>query len=245
MILPSTVEQYLTSRDFSPHTQKAIRADLRKFAAWFVAANNEPFNVTRITVADLTAFRDHLVGVRRQAVASVNRALVSLRRFLGHLVQSGELPTNPAIAVKELRRVPLAPKGLTAAQIRRIMREIEIRQDVRAGAIIALMALGGLRVSDVVGLDLQDVVINPRSGSVICRHGKGNKQRVVPLCREARRLLTAYLEVRPPTAATRVFIGERGPLTDDGVRAICERYAATCGVDFTPHRLRHAAMRGA
>jgi hypothetical protein len=66
---------------------------------------------------------------------------------------------------------------------------------------------------------------------------KGHKQRTVPLCRETRRLQAACLEVRPHMTANRVFIGERGLLTDDGVRAICERYAAICGADFTLHRL--------
>ena len=71
------------------------------------------------------------------------------------------------------------------------------------------------------------------------RLGKGNKLRIVPLPVEARRLLSIYLETRPPVQSQTVFIGERGPLTDDGVRAVCSRYAAITGVSFTPHTLRH------
>jgi site-specific recombinase XerD len=51
------------------------------------------------------------------------------------------------------------------------------------------------------------------------------------------------MEVRPAVETTRVFAGERGPLTDDGIRAVCEKYAAICGVAFTPHRLRHSFAR--
>lgn len=237
--LPTLVTQYLEAHDFSHHTDRAIRADLAKFAAWFSNANGERFDPTRVTVRDVADFRDHLSRVRRQSVSSVNRALVSVRRFLGHLVRSGALSANPADSVRELRLVPTVPKGVTSAQVRRIMREVELRQDRRAGAIIGLMLYAGLRVSDVVGLELSDVTITPRSGQVVCRRGKGNKLRIVPLPVEGRRLVSIYLECRPPVHEQAVFIGERGPLTDDGVRAICSRYAAITGVSFTPHTLRH------
>lgn len=237
--LPTLVDDFLAAHDYSHHTDRAIRADLGKFAGWFTTANNEPFDPTRITVRDVADFREHLARVRRQSVATVNRALVSVRRFLGHLVRSGALPENPAESVRELRRVPTVPKGLATSQVRKILREVELRQDRRAGGIIGLMLFGGLRVSDVVGLDLSDVTITTRSGQIVCRNGKGNKLRIVPLPVEARRLLSIYLECRPPVQSQAVFIGERGALTDDGVRAICSRYAAITGVLFTPHTLRH------
>ncbi|MCK4625665.1 MAG: tyrosine-type recombinase/integrase, partial [Phycisphaerae bacterium] len=237
------LEEFLRGHDFSPHTVKAFRCDLGKFVRWYESANDESFDLRRITVRDVADFRNHVFHVRRQSVATVNRALVSLRRFLGHLEDQGELSANPAGHVKELRRMPSIPKGLTAAQVRRIMREVEIRQDRRAGAIFGLMVHGGLRVSDVVGLALDDVVLGRRSGHAVCRQGKGGKQRTVPLSREARRLLSAYLDERPPVDTDRIFIGERGPLTDEGVRSVCDRYATICGVKFTPHTLRHTFAR--
>ncbi len=239
MTLPIEVDQFLSANDFSHHTVRAVRSDLSKFIGWFTLANNEPFDLRRITVRDVADFREHLSLVRRQSSATVNRALISIRRFLGHLVANGDLSTNVAKQVKELRRTALAPKGLSSAEVRRVMREVELRGDVRAAAILGLMLHSGLRVSDVVGLEIDDVVMGPRSGQVVCRHGKGNKQRIVPLCNEARRVLTAYLGVRPPTDKSEIFIGERGPLTDDGVRSICSRYTAISGVKFSPHTLRH------
>jgi site-specific recombinase XerD len=237
--LPTEVDAFLDAHDFSPHTSKAIKCDLAKFIRWFTAANGERFDLQRVTVRDVADFKEHLHSIRRQAIATVNRALVSVRRFLAYLVKSGALPANPADAVKELRRMPTVPKGLTTAQVRKILREVELRQDRRSAAILGLMLYGGLRVSDVVGLELTDLELAPRSGQATCRHGKGNKQRIVPLPHEARRALTDYLECRPPTDSQIVFIGERGPLTGDGVRAICFRYAARTGVKFTPHTLRH------
>ena len=109
--LPMLVDNFLSAHDYSPHTNKAIRSDLTKFAKWFVTANNERFDPSRITVRDVADFREHLARVRRQSVATVNRALVSVRRFLGHLAKSGVLPENPAESVRELRRVPTVPRA--------------------------------------------------------------------------------------------------------------------------------------
>ena len=125
--------------------------------------------------------------------------------------------------MKELRR-QLAPKGLDRSQVRRLLREVELRQDIRAGAIFSLFLCTGCRVSDLVNLELHDLMLGERSGTVVFRFGKGNKQRSVPLPLPARRALQAYLETRPPVQSDKVFVGERGPLTDRGVRALCDKY---------------------
>ena len=241
--LPTCVDDFLAANDFSRHTVKAIKADLRKFISWFSTANGERFEPSRVTVRDVADFREHMARVRRQAVSTTNRALVSIRRLLGYLVASGALSGNPAESVKELRRMPMPPKGLTTAEVRRIMREVELRQDRKSAACIGLMLYAGLRASEVVGLELDDVTVAPRSGQVVCRRCKGNKQRTVPLSVEARRVVQAYLETRPPVECQSVFIGERGSLTYSGLRSICSKYAAITGVAFTAHRLRHTFAR--
>ena len=147
-----------------------------------------------------------------QAVATVNRALVSLRKFFGWLLENGHIPSNPAKKIKELRRQQLAPKGLEQSQVRRLLREIELRQDVRAGAVFHLFLFTGCRIGDAVALELSDLMISERSGSVIFRLGKGGKQRTVPLPLPARRAIQLYLESRPPVQCQRLFQGERGRL---------------------------------
>ena len=144
--LPACVNDFLSANDFSRHTSRQSRLTLRKFIHWFSTANGERFDPARGDRRDVADFREHLARVRRQAVATTNRALVSIRRFLA---ASGgvwcPLSANPAESVKELRRMPILPKGLSTSEVRKILREIELRQDHKAGACIGLMLHAGLQ----------------------------------------------------------------------------------------------------
>src|SRR4051812_251786 len=81
----SALAAFFASQDFSPNTVEALCFDLRKFAQWFTRANGEAFDASRVTGADVADFRRHLREERQQAITTVNRALVTLRRYFGWL----------------------------------------------------------------------------------------------------------------------------------------------------------------
>ena len=236
---PKLAGRFLNENDFSPHTRRAFAQDLRSLAEWFVEANKEKFLIQRVMTRDVADWRNHLRREKGLAVSTVNRRLVGVRKFFQWLVGQDLIPINPAKPVKELKMQELAPKGLERSQVRKLLREVELRSDIRANAIFSLFLYTGCRVSDLVALELEDVLISERSGSVTFKHGKGGKQRTVPLPSAGRKAVKAYLETRPHSGAI-VFMGERGPLTDRGIRALCDRYSVFCGFKIHPHLLRHS-----
>ncbi len=237
--MSSQFDEFLNSSDFSNHSRRAFLADLRKFSSWFEERNKESFALSRVTTRDVVDFRSHLQNVEKKAVSTINRNLVTVRRFFQWGVDHGLIVLNPVKGVKEIRKQIPAPKGLEPNQVRRLLREIELRDDVRSGAIFSVLLYCGCRVGDLCGIELSDLTISERSGSVVFRHGKGNKYRTVPLPLAARKAVSAYLAIRPESSSTRLFLGERGPLTDRAIRVLCEKYGRFCCFEIHPHLLRH------
>ena len=121
----------------------------------------------------------------------------------------------------------------------------------RDEALLNLFLYTGLRVGEATALRLDDVILNERSGRVIVRAGKGRKYREIPLHKEARKALAAYLAVRPETGDkrhpkdTHFFLGQRGALRKRGgindipMQMRLAALGEAAGVEVTPHMLRH------
>ena len=114
--------------------------------------------------------------------------------------------------------------------------------DKRDVALVAIMARAGLRVSEVLALKVVDLELNARSGKVLVRHGKGSKEREVPLSAEARGALRAYLDVRPQSDLDLVFLSRTlAALNARDVQRLVADAARRAGIKtkVTPHILRH------
>jgi len=243
--------QELERRGVSENTIRNYRLDLLQFSKWFQVTNAEDFAAAGVTPTDLRQFRQHQQVVRKLKPATVNRRIASLRSFFDWARGAGLVTVNPADDVPLVEMQRSAPKSLTRAELNRLTREAEkdalgeVHQGKRNLAIIQMLRYAGLRVQELCDLTLEDAEISERKGLVTVRSGKGQKYREVPLGNEARKALSAYLEVRPEIGREEIFLGQRGSLSSEAVRRVVKKYADRAGVEgVTPHVFRHSFGRG-
>ncbi len=233
----------------SPHTVRAYGAEVRDFGR-FLAARDLAWGAVGKT--EIRAFLFELKG-RGLNNVSIGRALSSLRAFYRWLVREGEMDRNPAASV-------VGPKRPKKTSLFLTERETEVLLDGeseggetggdsvarRDQAVFELIYSTGLRVGELVRLDLADVDLGGLA--VLVRRGKGGKDRLVPFGRPAAEALRAWLAVRgrlldPALGGEALFLGQRGRrLNDRQVRRVLSARLNNRGLDgrYSPHSLRHS-----
>jgi integrase/recombinase XerC len=240
----SEIEEFLGrlgQEEAAAKTVANYKSDLSLFARWFRDTTGEEFSAAAVTPTDLREYRGYLMTTKRAAPATVNRHLAALKRFIRYALARGWVTEDPTTAVKGIQQVPVAPKALSKREVDKLLRQAERHGSKRDLAILSTLRHTGIRVGELTGLRLGDLEIGERKGELVVRAGKGAKYRVVPLNLDARRALSAYLEVRPQVVDTRLFVGQRGTgLTIRAVEKLVEKYARLADLpDVSPHTLRH------
>jgi integrase len=252
----SAFQQSLLDSKLSENTIKNYMQDMTVFARWFEEANpGKPFNPGLISSWDIRAFREWELDVKRVSAGTWNLRRASLFKLCSWLERNGiDLHFN-------IRDIPIAkeepksPDWLTENEFNALVRaaEMQIRtantlaRKVRATrdwALMAVMVFGALRESEAADLRLADLSMSERRGRIFIQRGKGDKSREVPLNAEARRAISAWLEVRG-TEPGPLFSDEHGRAISG--RAIQKRIAElgkAARIDHIhPHRLRHTCLK--
>ncbi|MER3456748.1 MAG: site-specific tyrosine recombinase XerD [candidate division GAL15 bacterium] len=226
----------------SERTRDAYRADLVDFAGFAAGQGTRgPQEVRRATVTL------YLYSLRRKgrSPATVARRLSALRSFYRFLVREGWVSGDPTEDVASPKRGERLPRVLSVEEVARLMAQPDPRtpEGLRDRAVLELLYGSGLRVSELVGLDVGDVDLETELVRVV---GKGNRQRVVPVGSHAVRALEAYLKLaraRLARHADALFVNRSGKrLSRQRVWAALRRYALAAGITrrVTPHMLRHS-----
>lgn len=227
----------------SKHTIKAYSSDLKQFRTWLAATyGEEEFTPSSITRLDVTSYRSYLLTVAHRKPSGINRALSSITAFCSWAQRQGYITENPADGIPQAKQVKAPPKALEDKDLNRLLRTAYKAGKKRNIAIMELMVGAGLRIGEVEALNIHDVKITDRKGTVEIRHGKGSKYRTVPLNKDVRKAIQDYLEEgRPDDDSPSLFISQKGGrLTSNAIWKVIKKYAKEAGLpDITPHSLRH------
>jgi integrase/recombinase XerC len=238
--LRSYLRHLKDERRLSPHTLKAYQRDLDNFIAFYAREALTPGSL------DSYVIRRYAAECHRKGASprSLSRRLSALRQFLGFLVHAEVLTSNPAIHVQAPKPSRRLPATLDADQVARLLAiEGDDSLTVRDRAMLELLYSSGLRLAELVGLDLVDLDIRDRSVRVT---GKGNKTRVLPVGRHALEALERWLSARSAMAHSgeqAVFVSQRGTrLAPRTVQLRLKHWAKRQGasVHIHPHMLRHS-----
>ncbi len=256
-------QRYLAiERNYSPRTVEVYLRDVRALRAHLKEKRGKDAPLGRLSALDVRSQLAALFG--ENGPATIGRKLSSVRAFSRFLVKRGVLAGNPAAAIRGPKKARGLPRALDVDDAKRLMeapaitgkttaRRLSATEESRHGllrlrdtAMLEVLYGTGLRVSEACALDLGDIDRDRyATPMVLVRHGKGDKQRQVPLGRLADEALTAYLPARKGLAASgaALFVNAAGHrLTPRSVQRMVKQWSIAGGVhaDATPHGLRHS-----
>jgi integrase/recombinase XerD len=238
-------------KGFSNNTLDAYKNDLTQFTEFLrkQAAREDKQKLTWEGV-DRSMILDYLVALRERsyAPATMARKVAAIKSFFNFLVSEGTLKKNPTEGISGPKVGKALPKAISVEEVELLLEQpdkVNTPEGKRDKAMLELLYATGMRVSEMVSLNVRDV--NLKAGFVRC-FGKGSKERIVPIHSKAIKAVKTYLDDARPrllgsTGETALFLNRRGQrLTRQGFWLILKGYAEKAGIeaDITPHVLRHS-----
>jgi integrase/recombinase XerC len=235
---------YLTyERNVSPNTVEAYRDDLESFFRFlcndYLTMARDLIDLRKIDHLGVRSYLAHLAR-KKLSRSSTARHLSALRSFFKYLMREGVVEANPARTVATPKREKHLPAVLQTADVALLLEQPDDSPlGIRDRAWLELLYASGLRISELVAIDIDDIELRARLVKV---RGKGSKERIVPFGSKAEAALRTYLAIRTEDDPA-LFLNYRGQrITTRSVRRLFEGYvrAASLRAGVSPHTLRHS-----
>lgn len=179
-------QKYLVSLGRSERTVAGYLIDIRTFSCWFEQTNGYPLTPDNLTPTDVREYRQFLMNVRKAKASTINRHLAVLHAYGLWAKNSGSVQYNPVEGIKSIAQQKHAPKWLDRREQAALQREAERRiqaaktqpakrQAIRDHCILVTLLNTGLRVSELINLEVSDITMTDRKGELLVRAGKGAK----------------------------------------------------------------------
>ena len=240
----SRFESYLREdKALSENTIISYCRDVRQFSEWL--GRDRMLQMNSATKEDISSYLQYLQGMGKSP-ATVSRSAASLKRYFAYLMEKGKAKQNPVSGITLEKHGRKLPSVLTNHEVDLFLSQPDLTdpKGIRDKAMLELLYASGIRVSELIGLNIEDV--NLSVGFLVCR--SGDKERVIPLYKVAVRSIQEYLHnVRPILTAdsseNALFVNiNGGRMSRQGFWKIVKSYQAKAGIqkEITPHTLRHS-----
>jgi len=256
--LKSFLSYLKLNRHVSPHTVRAYDSDVSQYLAFVAAESGKKMSELGPGDLDMNSVRAHIIELNKagKARSSVARKLSGLRTFIKYLRREEVIDHDPAAMAVAPRRDQTIPTHLSEPEVARLIETPDTGDPLgrRDRAILELFYASGLRLSELVAIDLEDLNLGDRMVRVM---GKGGKERILPFNQSTVAAIKAWMKdraaivtpERPKAKGKRqnvgdpLFINYRGTrLTGRSVDRLLRRYVAQCStrMGISPHALRHS-----
>ena len=224
-------------KNYSRYTISNYKLDLEGF--------NKFLGETALEKVDYLALRKYLAVLKEKNLKSrtIGRRLSALRSFFKFLIREGLLKNNPVAGLSSPKQDKPLPLFLTEEEVVKLIDSVQLKneRDYRDRAVIETFYSTGIRVSELVGINIEDIDF---IGGVVKVLGKGRKERIVPIGEQALSTIRAYLDRRKKQEdAGALFLNKNGKrITDRGIRNIIAKYIRIASLKHgvSPHTLRHS-----
>jgi site-specific recombinase XerD len=235
----------LVARGRKPKTVESYRSDWSGLCDWWNSSHGRPFSVDEMGEETAAEFKKSLVA-RSMTPATINRKLVFIKRYTDFARAAGRLDEKRARAVRRVEAAvaaPRRPRGLSDIELRRFLKEVDVRAVIRDQAIIFTLLQTGLKVSELVSLRREQIGLGAKSGIIRLDADARGRARRVDVGPLARRKLRAWFDERGDHDGP-IWDGERGPLTANAVQRLIRKYCLFANVRVSPQVLRHTFAAG-
>lgn len=230
----TTFKSHLASQGRASATILAYSKDIEQLAT-FVAKSGKD-NLAGITKEDIDAFKQSLAD-QNYTTKSISRKINSIKSFFAYVVASGSLSENPSLNVTHPKYDIKPPRILNKIEYRAL--RDACREDARMAAIVELLLQTGMRISELANLQISDLDLN--SNQITIRAYESHPERTIPLNQPVKESLNRYLDTRPKSGNTSVFITKTGnPFLIRNIRSNLDRYFHLAGIENAKvNDLRH------
>lgn len=235
-----------TQEDLNPKTLREYAGDLKQFIRWFETSEHQEeedviFKIEDVATPTLTWYREVMQKKMGLKPSTINRRLITLKRYFEWANSEGLLHRNPSKPVKLVPEEKISPRQMTDKEEAALITAAEHKGSLRDQTILYLMLHTGLRTMEVCDLAHGDIILGKRSGLLTVRSGKGNKQREVPLNSTVRAALEKYMPVAQKNISI-LFPSEKtgDRLSERGLRHFIQKYMKMAKLEgLSAHDLRH------